>query len=114
MRDWIDIGSYPSAENCAQVGTVEYFDRARKECRAYISLLHRKLGDEPPGASLAVKSNPHDFGAYLSVVCYFDSDNPAAADYAFKCEAEGPEEWDKIARQELNLKPESESDSERS
>src|SRR5256885_15194424 len=114
MRDCMDLGCAPSMEHCAQVGTDEYFDRARTECRAYIALLRRSLGDEPPGATLSVKSNPHDFGTYLSVVCYFDPDDPAATDYAFKCEAKGPREWDEQARRELNLKPESESDSERS
>ena len=114
MREWIDIGSSPPGEPCAQVGTEEYLERARKECKAYIALLRRTLGEEPTGAQLSVRSNPHDFGTYLSVVCYFDPDDPAATGYAFKCEAKGPREWDEQARQELNLKPESESDSERS
>lgn len=107
MRDCMYIGSAPPLENCAQVGTDDYYDRARRECRAYIALLRRVLGDEPEGTRLSVKSNEHDFGTYLSVVCYFDSDQPAAADYALKCEGDGPEEWDELARQELNLNPES-------
>ncbi len=113
MGDWIDIGSAPPIEDCAQVDTEEYFDRVRRECRGYIALLRRSLGEEPTGASLAVKSNVHDFGNYLSVVCYFDPANDAARDYALKCEAQGPLQWDEEARKELNLKPESESDSER-
>jgi hypothetical protein len=113
MRHWIDIGSAPPIEDCAQLGMDDYYRRARQECRAYIALLRRSLCNEPPGASLAVKSNIHDFGNYLSVVCYFDPANDAARDYAFKCEAQGPLQWDEQARKELNLEPESEPDSER-
>jgi hypothetical protein len=117
MRDWIDIGSSPPEEDCAQMGSGDYYERARMECRAYIGLLRRALGDEPPGASLAVKSHPHDFGNYLSVACYFDPHSEAAADYAFRCEAEGPQQWDDVARRELSLATnpsrESRSDSER-
>lgn len=108
MRDYLDIGSSPPMESCAQVGTNDYYERARRECRAYVSLLRRVLGDEPPGARLCVKSHPHDFGDYLSVACEFEDGNQAAIDYAYRCESsDGPQEWDEIARQELNLKPES-------
>ena len=101
MRDHLDIGSSPGDESTASVGSENYYPRARRECRAYINLLRRVFGPEPEGASLAVKSNPHDFGNYLSVVCYFDSNNEAAITYAYKLESEGPENWDEEARQEL-------------
>jgi hypothetical protein len=101
MMDWLDIGSSPPAEPCAQLGADGYWQQAKRECRAYIALLRRALGPEPPGARLAVRSNPHDFGTYLSVVCYYQSDNQAALDYAFRCESEGPEEWDEQAQKEL-------------
>lgn len=80
MRDCMDLGSAPAMEDCAQVGREDYYDRARKECRAYIGLLRRTFGDEPDDASLSVKSNPHDFGTYLSVVCYDDPTVSAAVD----------------------------------
>lgn len=88
-------------EDCAQVGSPDYYDRAKRECRIYIDLLRRALGEEPFGARLAIKSNPHDFGNYLSVVCHYDSDNEEAMAYAFRCEAEGPENWDDIAHRDL-------------
>ena len=106
MQDCLDLGSTPSQEDCAQVGREDYHLRARRECRAYINQLRRMFGEEPDGARLSVKSNPHDFGSYLSVVCYFDGDNKAAADYAYHCEAKGPKEWDEEARRELELQPE--------
>jgi hypothetical protein len=101
MKDFIDIGSSPPGEACAQVGSNGYREQARRECRAYVALLRRHLGDEPRGAHLSVTCNPHDFGPYLSVVCYFDNTIPGAEDFAFRCEAEGPEFWDETARREL-------------
>lgn len=102
--DSIDIGPVPPEENCQQVGTAGYDPQlARQECRAYIALLRRVLGDEPSGARLVIKSNPHDYGNYLEVVCKYDDNNETAVDYAFKCESSGPAEWDHIARVELGL-----------
>jgi len=101
MQDHIDIGPSPPGEPCAQLGTDDYYPRARRECRAYIHQLRRTLGPEPDAARLAVRSNPHDFGTYLSVVCYFDPEIPGAVEYALKCESEGPEQWDDEARREL-------------
>jgi len=40
--------------------------------------LRRTLGNEPPGARLAIRENPHDFGTYLSVVCHYDPDKSEA------------------------------------
>ncbi len=102
MNDHIDVGATPPMEDCAQVGTADYFERAGRECRAYIGLLRRLLGPEPHGAQLDVKSNAHDFGTYLSVICRYETGNQEAMQYAFRCEAEGPEKWDAVARHELN------------
>jgi hypothetical protein len=101
MKDFIDAGCSPTGENCAQVGSDDYHQRARRECRAYIAQLRRLFGIEPDGAHLSVKCNPHDFGSYLSVVCHYDDHLPASVEYAFRCESESPETWDEQARQEL-------------
>jgi hypothetical protein len=101
MNEFIDIGPAPPEAACAQVGRDDYWDRAPRECWAYIGLLRRALGPEPDGARLAVKSNPHDFGTYLSVVCWYEPANKQAIDYAFRCESDGPVEWDEQARREL-------------
>ena len=92
-RDFIDVGSAPSEEDCAQVGSPDYHARARPECIRYIALLRQTFGPEPPQASLRVKSNPHDFGSYLSVVCYFDDDDEESANYAYRCEEAPPTTW---------------------
>ena len=111
MREHLDIGSTPPEEDCAQVGSEDYYPRARRECRAYINLLRRTLGPEPHGAELRINQNPHDFGTYLSVACYYDPTDSVAADYAFRCEVEGPLAWDDEARGELSASTRSASPS---
>jgi hypothetical protein len=106
MSDFVDLGgTTPPMESCAQVGSrdYDYHDRARKEAKAYMNQLRRLLGNEPNGARLSVKSHPHDFGDYLTVVCFYDPNDKAASDYAQKCECDGPSEWDEEARNELHL-----------
>lgn len=103
MRDSINLGPVPAEENCEQVGTDRYDSaKARFECNVLIRQLRRMHGNEPEGARLFVKSNPHDFGTYLEVECEFTDSLPESVEYAFKCEAEYPAEWDDDARKELN------------
>jgi hypothetical protein len=90
MYDEVDLGSAPAEEDCAMVGEENYGIRAREECRRYIELLRATFGIEPPGAFLKLKSNPHDFGAYYSVVCRFTE---AGAEYAYRLEDEAPARW---------------------
>jgi hypothetical protein len=59
------------------------------------------FGDEPAAVRFSVKSHPHDFGNYLTVVVYFDSSNTAAREYAIRCDDGIPQEWDEQAKQEL-------------
>lgn len=94
MRDFIEIGSSPCDEDCAQVGEPDFHEKATKEMRRYIDLIRKKLGPEPEGARLGIKWFPHDFGSYGEVVCYFEDDNEKAREYAFKCEAEAPANWE--------------------
>jgi len=101
MRDYINIGSAPANESCAQVGDINYPEQSRKECQALISQLRRELGEEPEGAQLSVKSFQHDFGSYHEVVCYYDDQNEETVNYAFKCESELPYSWDEKAKEEL-------------
>jgi hypothetical protein len=106
MRDSIDLGvTTPPNEECAQVGskTYDYYTHARKEGRALINQLRRVLGPEPPGASLQLKSNPHDFGMYITVAVFYDGEDPLSAVYAERCDVECPREWDDEARKELGI-----------
>jgi hypothetical protein len=94
MRDYLTIGSAPCDEDCAQVGQPNYTWHAREECQRFIQLIRKKLGPEPEGARLAVKSFPHEFGDYLEVVCHFDTDMPDAVDYAYRCESDALATWE--------------------
>ncbi len=87
-------GTTPPEETCANVGDPDYMAKAAPEAQRYIEVIRRKLGREPAGARLAVKSNPHDFGHYLDVVCHYEEGNDDAVAYAFRCESEGPKTWD--------------------
>ena len=92
--DYVSIGSSPGEEECAQVGTPDYRDRAGIECRRFLDLIRKRLGPEPLGAELKVKSFPHDFGSYLEVVCEFSEEDEDAKSYAYRCEAEAPTKWE--------------------
>jgi hypothetical protein len=104
MIDLLNIGPVPWAEDCAQVGSEDYQQRARRECEAFRNQMRRVIGLEPAGALLVIKSFPHDFGSYLEVCCRYSDDNETAQDYAFNCEGhKALERWDDKAWQELGL-----------
>lgn len=103
MRDYLEIGPVPAGEKCESLGPNYDEVRARRECYAFRNQLRRMFGPEPTGATLKVKSNPHDFGTYLEIACYYDDQNEEAMAYAFRCEAEMPESWDEAAKEELCL-----------
>lgn len=93
-KRYIELGSAPANEDCVQVGSEDYAERAAKECREYIGLIRRFCGVEPDGAVLKIKAFPHDFGAYYEVVCWYDEDNEEAGNYAWRVEKEAPTTWD--------------------
>ena len=102
MTDYIDLGSSPCDEDCAQVGSDNYRHRARTECTAYINQLKRMfptLSDTP--VTLRIKSNPHDFGTYYEVIAEFNENDPRACALAYAMENGAPATWDDEARKEL-------------
>ena len=74
IKDSLYIGESPWDETCVAVGSDMYRPNADKECRRFIQQIRRHYGSEPEGARLYIKSNPHDFGSYLSVECEFTWD----------------------------------------
>lgn len=103
MQDYLTVGPVPAEEECEQVGQDYNPTRARKECNAYMAQLRRQFGEPPTGARLRILSNPHEFGAYLEVAVYYDSDIEGALTYAFDIENNSPREWDETARADLGL-----------
>lgn len=101
MRDFLTLGSTPTNEPCAQVGTDDYATKSRIESRVFIDQLLRQFG-EPPGLStFRRKSFPHDFGTYHEVVIAFDDENEEAVAFAYDVENNLPEQWDEQALKEL-------------
>lgn len=100
--DYIEIGSAPACEDCAQVGSDDYAVRSRRECAVFIRMLERVF---PVPAGLIVrfrtKSFPHDFGTYREVVVEYEGGREAL-DFALKVESETPDKWDDIAHFELH------------
>ncbi len=94
MRHYFCIGASPCEEDCAQVGMPGYHRKAITECERFIQLIRNTVGPEPEGAELAIKSFDHDFGVYYEVVCWFETDNEAAREYAARCEDDAPATWE--------------------
>ncbi len=95
IRDSLYIGESPWEETCAQVGSDMYPANAQKECQRFINQIRNHYGSEPVGARLYIKSNPHDFGSYLSVECEFawdpsemDEEWTPSQEYAFAIEGD--------------------------
>lgn len=98
----MNIGPVPTEENAAQVGSADYDEESRRECRVFLRMLERlcPIPEETP-ATLVVKSFPHDFGSYREVCVRYDNTHPEAVEYAFELEGDTPAQWDAIARYEL-------------
>jgi len=97
----MNLASSPVGESCAQVGSDGYYEKAQKECRAFIKQLRRQFGQEPTGARLYIRSQSHDFGSYYEVECKFDDNYEESVNYAYELEANLPEEWDDEAKLEI-------------
>lgn len=90
----MNIGPVPCEETCASLGfTPNFEDVARAECRAYRAALIAVYGIPPEGARLSITENPHDFGTYYEVDVVYDTEVPAAVDYALIVE-QGLARWD--------------------
>lgn len=91
MTDFIYIGPSPPDEECVQVGTPDYANLAWTECTRYIQLLRAFFGEEPPGCQLKIRTEPHQFGQYMEVICEYTVE--AGPEYALNCESNGPQKW---------------------
>ena len=94
MLDYIELGSTPHGEPCAQVGSPDYSERARLECAAYADQLRRTYPNQCEKIRLKRQSFSHDFGSYYEVVAIFRDDNEDAADAAIFLQDNAPEYWD--------------------
>lgn len=102
MKDFLNIGSSPYAENCVQLGSPDYQEKAIKECSIFAKQLLRQFPNIPVGCKVGIKSFQHDFGTYFETVIYFDNENEEQCNYAYQVEAGFPEFWDEQSKTELN------------
>jgi hypothetical protein len=106
MKTTIELAPTPYGEDCAQVGTDDYGNRALKECKRFLRQLKRQfpIPTELEGqAEYFIKRNPHDEGSYLEVALRFDSTNSKAMNFALKVETKSPEHWDEEAKVEMAI-----------
>jgi hypothetical protein len=103
--EYMEIGSTPFDESCAQLGQDYYVLKATKEMEAYINQLYRSFPDAINHKIRFVKKwFNHDFGQYGEVVLKWDTDDSNADDYAYHIERNLPANWDEEAIMELENK----------
>ncbi len=103
MTNYMALGPTPCMEDCVQIGTPDYHEKATKECQAFRNQLVRVFGEPPGAARFVIKSFPHDFGNYLEVCVVYNPDDDKESKFAYKVEGESPKNWDEEARKELGL-----------
>lgn len=108
MMDTLTFDASPTDEKCAQVGSDDYYERARIECQVYRRQLLRMYKAEhagqdlPDGCTLKITSSPHDYGTYHEVGCRYNDSFPEAVEAAFWFDGNVPAYWDTEARAELD------------
>lgn len=100
--DYIFIGSSPSEEDCAQVGSPHYAEISAVELREF----RRMLAEEFPNIQFKIKWQRHDFGRYGEVVAYYDENDEEQVDAAFDAECHF-DRWDDVARAAIQAVKES-------
>jgi hypothetical protein len=102
MQQYFDIGPTPCDEECAQVGTDDYYRKAKIECTAFKNQLRRHFGDEKRhNCMLVTRTNAHEFGDYYEVVCFYLDQDPESEKFADKIANETPITWDDEAKLEI-------------
>jgi hypothetical protein len=103
-NDFLNIGSVPVDEDCAQIGRPAYEVLSRLECQAFKEQLQRRF----PNGVFFVKTFYHEFGAYKEVCAFIDIPVDDDCDTetirtvaAFEAEGNTPDKWDNEAREWL-------------
>jgi len=98
MKQFIQLGTAPPDEDCAQLGSDNYQERARIEASIHIEQLNRFFKRKPKGFSFGIKRFNHDFGEYIDIVLYYADDE---AERAYTLQEKQPKVWDTIAIEQL-------------
>lgn len=106
-REYLEFETVPTNEDCAQVGSDNYYEEATAEIVKTIKLLESKFfhdGNKEVGllwGDFSRKSQAHDFGTYYEIRYSFyedeevevDGKNYCAWDFANFVESNWPETW---------------------
>ena len=104
LTEYVELGSTPAGESCAQVGADGYYDLMKVESKRYIEMLQKRFPQhEEVGISFRNKSFPHDFGSYHEVCAVYFESNELASNVAWQMQDDCPEYWadDKIITYDL-------------
>jgi hypothetical protein len=102
MREYMELGSAPCDEECAQVGSADYHERMRVEAKAYIGQLKRMFPSwEAAGCRFYNKGFPHDFGTYHEICISWETRE--GMEFAMNVEKHLPAKWDTIAQLAIDL-----------
>lgn len=104
MREYMEIGATPYGEDCAQVGSDGYRNRAENEMDTYIRLMER-IFPEALNKNINFKKKwfDHDFGTYGEVCMFWNSEDEDASNHVYEIDKNLPENWDKVAKEELGI-----------
>jgi len=91
MNDEIDMSCTPANEECYPVG----HPKSRAETRIWRDQLAREF----PKGIFWIRRNPHDFGAYWSVVAIMKDDDSTEA--AWNAEGSASAAWDSVAIEQV-------------
>lgn len=102
MEEWM-LGPTPCDESCAQVGDLDYRNRAKKEMTVFVNQLVRAFPEaNEKGVNFRYRFFNHDFGSYGEVCMYFDDTDEEAFELARFIDMNAPMNWDDEALEELN------------
>ena len=112
-RDYLTIGTTPTGEDCAQLGSPDYYEKTKIEARVFIKMIERLFPEEmnDSGLSIRLKGFTHDFGTYHEICLGYnvsteeDEDGEiiltSSEQAALTIDNNLPESWDEIALREL-------------
>jgi len=103
--DYINLGPTPAGESCAQLGSDDYRNQAKKEMTAYMNQLYRMYPEvaNTSGMKFKIMWFDHDFGSYGEVVIAYLAEEELV-DKAIEIEHNIPENWDEESLIELGVK----------
>lgn len=99
MREQFELATtVPYGEPCVQLGAKNYPQWSRLEAKALRGQIYRQLGQPPADTGIKIISCSHDFGSYLDLAVFYNTNSKESEEWALKVESELPVEWDEEAK----------------